>query len=373
MNVAFINENTLGHTSYLPRFVAELTENPGLGIVPHRIDAMPLPPEHRSAERGIRGLNRLGLDFLAVRWRRATSRHAAEQLVALRRRVRIDAVVVNTQSVGLLLPDVAADVPCWVALDATFDELRRSPWFAPTAAARWFHPLTLRWLLNRERRLFRHATGLLPWSDHVVSALRRHHPDLPATVHRLPPSLRDPGMEDDGVPRTGRPRLLFVGGDFRRKGGAALVEAWQNGLREHCDLDVVTRDAVPAIPGMAVHRGVEAGSAVWKDLWQRASLFVFPSSLETFGIVLLEAQAFGAPVVASPVGAAREILDDGRSGWMLPDATPGTIQRMVMEALASPSECRARAASGRARFLERYELASNTARLAGWIRGTAPR
>ncbi len=368
MNVAFINENTLGHTSHVPRFVADLADRPGLEILPHRIDAMPLPPHLRSAERGIRGLNRFGLDGQLSRWRRATSRHVADQLVALRSRVRLDAVVVNTQSVGLYLPDVAPDLPCWVALDATFQELKDSPWFGPTAAARWFHPLTLRWLLARERRLFRHATGLLPWSEHVVEALRRYHPEVTCPIHRLPPSMRDPGPRR-GDRLAGRPRLLFIGGDFRRKGGPELVAAWESSLRDRCDLDVVTRDTVDDQPGMRVHRGVEAGGSLWADLWRRADLFVFPSHLETFGIVLLEALAFGVPVVASEAGAAREILDQGRAGWLLPDTSAAAIARTVSAALGDPAELTRRAGAGRTRFLERYELGINAARLAGWIRG----
>ncbi len=371
MNVAFINENTLGHTSYLPRYADAFDANPEMGIVPFRIDATPLPQSMRSAERGIRGLNRLGLDFLAARWRRATSRHAADQLVALRRKVRVDAVVVNTQSVGLCLPEAAPDLPCWVALDATFDELRRSAWFGPTAVSRWFHPLTLRWLMASERRLFRHATGLLPWSEHVVAALATYHPGLAAVVNRLPPSLPDPGPPTEPAGRTGRPRILFIGGDFRRKGGAALVAAWKSGLHGTCDLDLVTRDAIPETPGLEIHRGVEAGSPRWRRLWERASLFVFPSSLETFGIVLLEAQAFAVPVVSSAAGAAREILDEGRAGWLLPDSDPASIARVAGEALRSPADLARKAGAGRARFLERYEMSANAVRLAGWLRAAA--
>jgi glycosyltransferase involved in cell wall biosynthesis len=268
-----------------------------------------------------------------------------------------------------MLPEMVPEIPCWVALDATFAELMRSPWFAPTPLARWFHPLTMAWLTERERRLFRHATGLLPWSQHVVESLRQYHPGLSAPVHRLPPSMRDPGVPAGDRRGNGRPRVLFVGGDFRRKGGPALVEAWRSGLRETCDLDIVTRDQIPAMPGMEVHRGVEAGTGKWRELWERASLFVFPSSLETFGIVLLEAQAFGVPVVSSNVGAAREILEDGRAGWLLDDVAPTTIRKAVAGALAAPAERERRSAAGRARFLSRYELSANAGRLAAWLRG----
>ena len=69
MNVAFLNENTLGHTSYLPRFAGELLRRPELGVTPHVLDALPLPPHlRRLGDTSIRGLRKFGLDFHGTRW-----------------------------------------------------------------------------------------------------------------------------------------------------------------------------------------------------------------------------------------------------------------------------------------------------------------
>ncbi len=363
MNIAFINENTLGHSSHLPRFADRIDAMPECGIRAIRLDATPLPPSLQGAERAIRGLFRFGLDWQWTRWRQATSRHVVDQLIQLRKSTRIDALVVNTQSVGLLLPEAAPDLPCWVALDATFAQLARSPWFRPTPQAAWFHPITLRWLMRAERRLFSHATGLLPWASHVAQSLSSEYAIGDARIHILPPSVPDPWPAPSPASIPGsRPRILFIGGDFIRKGGPALLEAWRP-LRHRCDLDLVTRDEVPEEPGLRVHHGVEAGSDRWRDLWKNADAFVLPSRLETFGIVLIEAQAFGVPVVASDTGAAREILEEGQAGTLLPDTRPASIALALTQLLDSPESNAAKAARARIRFLERYELARNTDRL----------
>ena len=70
MRVAFINENTLGHASYLVPFVRQFEARPDLGIEPQLINATPLPPAlERRANFTVRGLRKFGLDFHNARWR----------------------------------------------------------------------------------------------------------------------------------------------------------------------------------------------------------------------------------------------------------------------------------------------------------------
>lgn len=364
--MAFVNENVLGHGSYLLPYVRALETDAGYGIVPHRIDAIPLPPAlGRWANGTVKGLRRWGLDFHAARWRRGVSYHVRRQLDDLRRRERIDAVVVNTQSVGLDLVRMAAEFPVFVCLDATFDQLARSGWFAPNPLSRRLLPLTLAPIRGRERALLRAARGLLPWSEPVTRSLVDDYAVAKERICRLPPSLDLPSPAEGRVRPPGRrPQILFVGGDFHRKGGPLLLECWREHFRERCDLHLVTRSSVPPQPGVHVHRGVEAHSPEWRERWEAADLFVFPSALETFGIVLLEALAFEVPVVASDVGAARDVLADGRAGILLTRLERSSLAAAITSVLDDPEGARARARAGRARVEAEFELRANTRRLA---------
>ena len=62
-----------------------------------------------------------------------------------------------------------------------------------------------------------------------------------------------------------------------------------------------------------------------------ADLFMFPSLTETFGNVTLEALASGTPVLAFDCAAAKEVIDDGHNGWLVPGED---AQRFVLRALA---------------------------------------
>jgi glycosyltransferase involved in cell wall biosynthesis len=68
------------------------------------------------------------------------------------------------------------------------------------------------------------------------------------------------------------------------------------------------------------------------DWYQRASLFVMPSFYESFGISVVEAMAFGLPIVASDSGSLSEVI--GNQGLLVPRGDPealanGIIDRML--------------------------------------------
>jgi glycosyltransferase involved in cell wall biosynthesis len=82
-----------------------------------------------------------------------------------------------------------------------------------------------------------------------------------------------------------------------------------------------------------------------RDLYRSARALVFPAE-EDFGIAMAEAQACGTPVVGLAAGGAVDIVDDGRTGWLLERQEPESLRRMVLRAAGEdldPEEVRASA------------------------------
>jgi glycosyltransferase involved in cell wall biosynthesis len=194
----------------------------------------------------------------------------------------------------------------------------------------------------------------------------------PARVVVIPPGVeldrwllpnRKPGLD-------GPLRLLFVGGDFERKGGNFLLDLLRTRFHETCMLDIVTRDeSVMPSDNVRVHRATPNSPELLR-LFEAADLFVMPSQAEAFGIAYLEAMASGLPVVAGDSGGVRDIVEDGVTGWVV---------RPTIEALAAALDraldCRAGlpalGRAGRARAERRFDARECARQVADTLLGLA--
>ncbi len=83
-------------------------------------------------------------------------------------------------------------------------------------------------------------------------------------------------------------------------------------------------------------------------------VFCLSSKLEGLGTSLLDAMAFGRPIVATAAGGIPEAVEDGVTGRVVPVRDPGALAQALLELLSDPKRRLALGASGRRRFLERF-------------------
>jgi glycosyltransferase involved in cell wall biosynthesis len=136
---------------------------------------------------------------------------------------------------------------------------------------------------------------------------------------------------------TGRLRLLFVGRINQRKGLKYLLEALRLLSTRQIELVICGRvlDDLSLL-GPFRSQVTLRPSVTYEELleaYQRAELFAFPSLVEGFGHVLLEALACGLPVLSTTQTAAPDLLTEGVDGFIIPPCRPDSLANRIEWAL----------------------------------------
>jgi len=93
------------------------------------------------------------------------------------------------------------------------------------------------------------------------------------------------------------------------------------------------------------------------ELLSQLDLFVFSARPdEGFGIALAEAMAAGVPIVATDVGACREVLDGGRCGLLVEAGSPQALAAGISQVLGDPAAARQRSEAARTRALGKFRV-----------------
>ncbi|CAN5524075.1 D-inositol-3-phosphate glycosyltransferase [soil metagenome] len=142
-------------------------------------------------------------------------------------------------------------------------------------------------------------------------------------VGRIQP-LKGPDVAVRALHRLGRrdALLLVVGGASGTDGDREADER-----RELVD-ELGLTEQVVFVPPQPHH--------ILSTYYRAADVVVVPSRSESFGLVALEAAACGIPVVASAVGGLLTLVDDGETGFLVPDRTPAQFAGAVARILDHP-------------------------------------
>jgi glycosyltransferase involved in cell wall biosynthesis len=182
----------------------------------------------------------------------------------------------------------------------------------------------------------------------------------PEKIFIKPHFLNDPGMK-----LAPGKYALFLGRLTAEKGVSTLLKAWRN--LKHIPLWIVGQGALEK----QVHAFKQDNPSVrWLphlaqrecfELMKGARFLVWPSEgyNETFGLVGIEAFACGAPVIATRVGAMREVVEEGKTGLLFEAGNAEDLADKVEWAWTHPWEMDTMSRAARAEYLSKYTAARN--------------
>jgi glycosyltransferase involved in cell wall biosynthesis len=352
--VAFVMEQTLGHVTHARNLASVLAERPEL-----EADWLPIPY-------GVEGFARL-LPYYRGNWSVRASWRAKRALDAAMTRGPLDGLMFHTQCTALFSVERMRRTPAIISLDATplnFDHVSRIGGYNHSPAGESFLDRQ-KYLMNR--RAFHAAAALVPWSEWARRSLIDEYGANPDRIRVLAPGAADAYFElgrkrAEPLPAPAQDapvRILFVGGEWTRKGGPVLLEALAGLPAGSWRLDAVTRETVPATPGVTVHHGVGPNSPELLKLFAEADLFVLPSLGECLAVVLMEATAAGLPVITTDVGALAEAVRPGETGIIVPPKDVKALREALSTLLDDPSRRRSMGRAGLTLARQRFDARAN--------------
>jgi glycosyltransferase involved in cell wall biosynthesis len=284
------------------------------------------------------------------------------------RGAKYEALLFHTHVPALLCPDHLRRAPALLSVDATPAQNARLGIYVGSSqrysATRY---LTGKWVSATLRRSHR----VIAWSDGVRRSLIEEYGLQDEQIEVLPPGIdiglwqTEPGGTDrhSGRGDSALPRILFVGGDLRAKGGRLLLECFRRHWRGRAELHLVTRTPLPDEPGVIVHRWVNPNSADLRGIFHKADIFALPTYGDAFPQVVLEAMAAGLPVVASSVGGIPEMVEHDQTGLVVPAGDIDRLAAAVESLLDDRDRRRLMGQLGHERAREHFDIARNGRRL----------
>jgi glycosyltransferase involved in cell wall biosynthesis len=209
------------------------------------------------------------------------------------------------------------------------------------------------------RRAFTSSAKVVTFSQWAADSVVADYGVAPANVQVFTPGV-DLNKWKPGYARDrNEVRLLFVGGELKRKGGDLLLRWMRECAPANCTLDVVTRDKVPETARTTVHNDLNSNDPRLISLYQNADLFVMPTRSDCSPNVLAEAMAAGVPVLSTNITSIPEMVlkygGDTPAGLLVPAGDWPAFESALTDLTGNPQTLRAMAVAARQRAEARYD------------------
>lgn len=135
-------------------------------------------------------------------------------------------------------------------------------------------------------------------------------------------------------------KILFLGVDWKRKGGDIVFESFLELLQKGYEVELTVCGCIPPVedPKMKVipflNKNLKEDNDTFIELLKTSHLLFVPTRAECLGIVFCEASAFAMPVITTDTGGVTSVVENGVNGYALPlQAQSEEYVKKIMELL----------------------------------------
>jgi glycosyltransferase involved in cell wall biosynthesis len=216
---------------------------------------------------------------------------------------------------------------------------------------------------NRLKRIYSKVEYILPWSSMVYDSLIRDYEVSENKMKVVPPGIDlkkwKRSRHSSPITRPERkPHILFVGGDFKRKGGDLLLRTARREEFQQCEFHFVTRTALPGLhPNVHVHTDLGINSEPLLALYREADVFVLPTRADFAPTTsICEAMAMELPIISTNVGGLDKVVIDGKNGFVIPIDNEELLADKLRALVSSESLRREMGLKGRAIMESEFDI-----------------
>lgn len=166
-----------------------------------------------------------------------------------------------------------------------------------------------------------------------------------------------------------KPQILFVGGDFRRKGGDLLLKTYAEHFAGIAELNLVTKQAPADVPpGVHLYTDMRSNDPRLQQLYEQCDVFALPTRADFSPLAAIEAMALGRPVISTRVGGIPEIVRDGETGFIIQPDDEAALKETLHVLLTNGEMRRQMGANGRDTVEREFNIEANVAQLLSIIK-----
>lgn len=240
------------------------------------------------------------------------------------------------------------------------------------AQAHWVkqrRPLTLqiRRRMDKMRKLGKNGHLFLAMSRFAAHGIAEEFHVPPSQVSVVPPPVDTELFLPAPSATVGEALRIGFVGDMEADGGDVLASLTRDTDLSRCYWSFLTDADLKQTERVAIQKPLEPESERYVAWLQELDLIVLPRRDSLFPLTALDAQACGVPVVVRNMGASNEVVEDGKSGFVLDTSDPADVKRAILTYLNMPQQLEEHGRRGRERVVRENSLAVHAARIAAAV------
>jgi glycosyltransferase involved in cell wall biosynthesis len=186
------------------------------------------------------------------------------------------------------------------------------------------------WLFYLHRYVLNRCPKIMCMTQAVFDNLVEHYKIDPNQLFKVPAPFDVMALNISPRPTPLVPRVLFVGGDLKRKGGDVILKNINRLIKANCVISMLTNDESANVDGVTFLSGLKYGTKAHRQVFEDNDILILPTKLDSYPQAIGEAAAAGLAVITTKFAlGASEVVINNISGYIVDD------QQACIDALLS--------------------------------------